>query len=67
MAFFRTNPNNDTSYVDETREHLLVIDGQEATDREYARVMAAQPHQWTDEEIERDLEQYSRPPFSLLR
>jgi hypothetical protein len=62
----KTNPDNERSYVDGTREHLLIIDGEEATDRDYARVMGAQPYQWTEEEIQRDQERYNRPPFSLL-
>jgi hypothetical protein len=63
----KTNPDNDTSYVDGSREHLLIINGQECTDREYARVMNAQPYPWTEEEIRRDQERFNRPPFSLLR
>jgi hypothetical protein len=64
----KTNPDNETSYVDGTREHLLIIDGQEASDREYARVENAQPsNYWTEAEIEYDFWRFNRPPFSLLR
>lgn len=63
----KTNPQNDTSYVDRTRTHLLIINGEESSDRDYARVMNAQPYPWSEEEIQRDLERYNRPPFSLLR
>ena len=49
-----------------TRAHLLIVDGKEASPREYARVMAAQPYPWSEDEIEADLARYHRPPFRLL-
>jgi len=58
---------NDTSYVDNTRSHLLIINGQEATDREYARVMNAQPSAWTAQQIAADQEQCTSRPFRFFR
>lgn len=48
-----------------TREHLLIIDGEEATPREYARVMAAQPYEWTEAEIQQDMERFAPRPFQF--
>jgi hypothetical protein len=62
-----TNPPNESSYIDGTRGHLFIIDGQEARDRDYARIMTAQSCQLTEEEIQRDLELNDRQPFSLLK
>jgi hypothetical protein len=61
------NAENDTSVLDGTRTHLLVSNGLEAGDREYARIMNAQPYEWSEEEIQRDLERYQSRPFRLLK
>lgn len=50
-----------------TREHELIIDGREATPREYARVMAAQPYEWSEEEIQADIERHAPKPFKFWR
>jgi hypothetical protein len=58
---------NETSYVDGNREHLLITSGGEATDAEYARVMLAQPYPWTEDEIQAALEENASGPFRLMR
>jgi hypothetical protein len=42
---------NETSYADGTRSELFLTSGGEATDAEYARVVLAQPYEWSEEEI----------------
>jgi hypothetical protein len=61
------NPDNDTSSLDGTRTHLLISNGVESSDREYARVMNAQPYEWTEEEIQAALQENASRPFRLLR
>lgn len=58
---------NETSYADGTREHLLISSGGEATDAEYVRVMLASEYPWTEEEIQRDLARSAPRPFRLLK
>jgi hypothetical protein len=58
---------NETSYSDGTRKHVLISNGQESTDREYVKVMTAQPTQATAQEVQRDQERYQYRPFSILR
>ena len=58
---------NETSYSNGTREILMITSGGEATDAEYSRVMLAQPHEWTEEEIKWDQERFQSRPFSILR
>jgi hypothetical protein len=58
---------HDTSYSDGTRSHLLTIDGGEAGDFEYARIMTSQGEQPSEEEIQADLEQFAPRPFSMWR
>jgi len=60
-------PDNDTSSVDGTRTHLLIINGQESSDREYAFIMNVEPSAWTEEELQCDLERFQSRPFSFLR
>jgi hypothetical protein len=50
-----------------TRPHYLEVNGHEATPREYARVVAAQPYQPLEEEIKRDQARYAPRPFNLLK
>ena len=49
------------------RAHVLIINGKEASPREYARVMLAQPAQLTETEIKRDQEAFAPRPFRLER
>jgi hypothetical protein len=59
--------SNETSYYDGTRSHLLIGSGGEEDDYTYARVMTAQPYQWPEHEVWRDLEQFAPRPFQILR
>lgn len=58
--------SDETSYTDGSRQHLLLISGAEATDKEYARVMTAQDSQWSEEEIQAAQEKNASRPFSIL-
>lgn len=66
-TFNYVRDENETSMADGTREHVLITSGGEATDAEYVRVMLAQGYQWTEDEVERDLERYASRPFKLLK
>ncbi len=64
------NRNNEESWVDGepgTRQYYLEIDGKEASPRDYARVMAAQPYPWTEQEIEAAAAENAPRPFRLWR
>lgn len=50
-----------------TREHVLLIDGQEVSPREYAHVMATQGYEWTEEEIITDGALNASRSFHILR
>jgi hypothetical protein len=64
---FEEPPTYTTSYHNGTREHLLNVNGQEADDATYQRVMNAQPPQPTEAEIEYDQHRYQfNKPFSIL-
>jgi hypothetical protein len=58
---------NTTKTTTTTRKCLLIIDGKEATDREYARVMGRAATPANDAKAQRDASPYQPKPFSLLR
>ncbi len=60
------NPNNERSWTDGTRLHLLISNGQESVDIEYARVMGAQGYPWTEEDIQAAQQENASRPFSIL-
>jgi hypothetical protein len=66
MSIF-TRSENETSYSNGTRAHVLITNGKESTDREYAKVLTAQPNGPIEPEIQRDLKQYAPHPFRFLR
>lgn len=49
------------------RRTKLIVNGKEADEETYNRVMNAKPYQYTEEEIKRDQERYASRPFSLLK
>ena len=60
----------DSNYQDSeagTREHVLIVDGEEVSPREYARVMGMQEYDWTDEEIEEAVAQNETRSFRMMR
>jgi hypothetical protein len=66
MGLF-TRSDNDTTSTNGSRSHALILNGQEATDATYARIMTAQPHQPTEQEVQRDLQRYQSRSFRFLR
>jgi hypothetical protein len=66
MSIFR-RAENETSYSDGTRAHVLIVNGLESTDREYIKVMTAQGYKPTEEEVQRDLAQNAPRSFRFLR
>ena len=66
MSTFR-RAENETSYSDGTRAHVLIIDGKESTDREYIKLMTAQGNKTIEEEVQRDLAQNAPRPFRFFR
>lgn len=59
--------DNDTSYADGSRKHLLITSGGEATDQEYVRVMLAKPTEYSEDEIQAALQENASRPFSIFR
>lgn len=59
--------DNETSYSDGTRGHVLITSGGEAPDADYARVLLTPPCEWTEEEIQADVERFQSCPFSFFR
>ena len=67
MSIFIRRAENETSSSDGTRAHVLIIDGKESTDREYAKVLTVQPNGPTEQEVQRDLAQNAPRSFCFLR
>jgi hypothetical protein len=65
--FLFKRAENETSYSDGTRAHVLITNGKESTDREYIKVMTAQGNKPTEQEAQRDLVQNAPRPFRFLR
>jgi hypothetical protein len=66
MSIFR-RAENETSYSDGTRAHVLIVNGKESTDREYIKIMSAQPNEPTGQEVQRDLALNAPRPFRFFR
>jgi hypothetical protein len=66
MPIFR-RAENETSSLDGTRAHVLIVNGLESTDREYIKVMTAQGNKPTEQEVQRDLAQNAPRPFRFFR
>jgi len=49
------------------RTMSMIVNGKEADDETYNRVINAKPHQYTEAEIKRDQERYAPRPFSLMK
>lgn len=62
-----SNENENEDGGASARRHSLQIGGKEASPREYARVMNAQPPQYSEDEIQAALEENASRPFSILR
>ncbi len=67
MSIFIRRAENETSSSDSTRAHLLITNGKESTDREYAKILTAQPNEPTEQEVQRDLAQNAPRPFRFFR
>ena len=50
-----------------TREHVLIVDDQEVSPREYARILAAQAYEWSEEEIVADGALNASRSFHMMR
>jgi len=66
MSLFK-RAENETSFSDGTRAHVLITNGKESTDREYIKVMIAQGNKFTEQEVQCDQVRNASRPFRFFR